>query len=51
MNALVEQAAEHWQFVAPLLRKPKNDADYDGLVAALDTLKQSLLHQAFSGAL
>ncbi|MBO5393624.1 MAG: transcriptional regulator [Pseudomonas sp.] len=38
MNALVEQAAEHWQFVAPLLRKPKNEADYDGLVAALDTL-------------
>ena len=38
MNALVEQAVEHWQFVSPLLRKPKNEADYDALVAALDQL-------------
>ncbi len=38
MNALIAQAAEHWKFVAPLLRKPKTDADYDELVAALDGL-------------
>ena len=38
MNPLIEQAAQHWQFVAPLLRKPKNEADYDELVAALDEL-------------
>ncbi|MGC5699928.1 transcriptional regulator [Pseudomonas sp. NFXW11] len=38
MSALIEQAAEHWQFVAPLLRKPKSEADYDRLVQALDEL-------------
>ena len=38
MNPLIRQAAEHWKFVAPLLRKPKNEADYDELVAALDGL-------------
>ncbi|MBW3505353.1 MULTISPECIES: type II toxin-antitoxin system HigA family antitoxin [unclassified Pseudomonas] len=38
MNALIAQAAEHWKFVAPLLRKPKTEADYDELVAALDGL-------------
>ena len=38
MNAMIEQAAEHWHFVAPLLRKPKTEADYDELVAALDQL-------------
>ena len=38
MNPKNEQAAQHWQFVAPLLRKPKNEADYDELVAALDEL-------------
>ncbi|KMN11488.1 helix-turn-helix domain-containing protein [Pseudomonas helleri] len=38
MNALIEQAAQHWQFVSPLLRKPKNEADYDQLVEALDEL-------------
>ncbi|WP_338806625.1 transcriptional regulator [Pseudomonas chlororaphis] len=38
MSALIEQVAEHWQFVAPLLRKPKTEADYDRLVEALDEL-------------
>ncbi|WP_019411497.1 helix-turn-helix domain-containing protein [Pseudomonas psychrophila] len=38
MNALIEQAAQHWQFVSPLLRKPKNETDYDQLVEALDEL-------------
>lgn len=38
MSALIQLAAEHWQFVSPLLRKPKNEADYDALVAALDEL-------------
>ncbi|AMS14669.1 transcriptional regulator [Pseudomonas chlororaphis] len=38
MSALIEQVAEHWQFVAPLLRKPKTEADYDRLVQALDEL-------------
>ena len=38
MNVLVKQAADHWHFVAPVLRKPKTEADYDALVAALDEL-------------
>lgn len=38
MSSLIEQAAQHWQFVSPLLRKPKNEADYDQLVEALDEL-------------
>ncbi|MBZ9780982.1 transcriptional regulator [Pseudomonas sp. REP124] len=38
MSALIKQAAEHWEFVAPLLRKPKNEDDYDRLALALDEL-------------
>ncbi|WP_017903733.1 helix-turn-helix domain-containing protein [Pseudomonas asplenii] len=38
MNAVIKQASEHWPFVEPLLRKPKNEADYDALVEALDQL-------------
>ena len=38
MSALIKQAAEHWEFVSPLLRKPKNEDDYDRLVLALDEL-------------
>ena len=38
MSALIERAAEHWEFVAPLLRKPKSEDDYDVLVRALDEL-------------
>ncbi|UUQ67140.1 transcriptional regulator [Pseudomonas fuscovaginae UPB0736] len=38
MSAVIKQASEHWPFVEPLLRKPKNEADYDALVAALDEL-------------
>ena len=40
MNALVERAAEHWTFVAPLLSPPQNEADYDALVEALDELQE-----------
>ncbi|MFC6339070.1 transcriptional regulator [Pseudomonas sp. CCM 7891] len=38
MSVLIKLAAEHWQFVSPLLRKPKSEADYDVLVNALDEL-------------
>jgi HTH-type transcriptional regulator / antitoxin HigA len=38
MSVLVKKAAEHWEYVAPLLRKPKNEEDYDLLVQALDEL-------------
>ncbi|WP_058545527.1 transcriptional regulator [Pseudomonas sp. NA13] len=38
MSALIEQVAAHWEFVSPLLRKPRSEEDYDRLVAALDEL-------------
>lgn len=38
MSALIEQACEHWRYVAPLLRKPANEEDYDALVEAMDEL-------------
>jgi HTH-type transcriptional regulator/antitoxin HigA len=38
MSVLIKQVAEHWQFVSPLLRKPKTEDDYDRLVQALDEL-------------
>ena len=38
MNALVQQAVEHWKFVAPVLTKPSNEAEYQALVNALDEL-------------
>lgn len=38
MSALIEQVAAHWEFVAPLLRKPRSEEDYDRLVGALDEL-------------
>jgi HTH-type transcriptional regulator/antitoxin HigA len=38
MNALVKQAIEHWQFVAPILTKPTNEIEYDALVNAMDDL-------------
>jgi len=38
MNALIEQAALHWPYVAPLLTTPQTEADYDALVHELDDL-------------
>jgi HTH-type transcriptional regulator/antitoxin HigA len=38
MSVLIKRAAEHWEFVSPVLRKPKNEDDYDMLAQALDEL-------------
>jgi HTH-type transcriptional regulator/antitoxin HigA len=38
MSVLIKQVAEHWQFVSPLLRKPKTEDDYDMLAQSLDEL-------------
>lgn len=38
MTPSVRQAAEHWQFVAPLLAKPETEDHYDALVSSLDEL-------------
>ncbi|CAM3332544.1 helix-turn-helix domain-containing protein [Halomonas lysinitropha] len=40
MTSIVQQAAAHWRFVAPLLNAPETEDDYDPLVAALDELLQ-----------
>lgn len=38
MTSIVQQAAAHWRFIAPLLNAPESEDDYDALVAALDEL-------------
>lgn len=38
MTSLVANAAAHWPYVAPLLTKPSNEAEYDVLVACVDEL-------------
>lgn len=38
MTSLVSQAAAHWPFVAPLLSRPRDERDYDALVASVDEL-------------
>ncbi|MDB6144067.1 MAG: family transcriptional regulator [Pseudomonas sp.] len=38
MSVLINDAAEHWRYVAPLLSKPTTEADYDALVESLDEL-------------
>lgn len=38
MTPLLKIASQHWKFLAPLLTKPKNEEEYDQLVAALDAL-------------
>jgi HTH-type transcriptional regulator/antitoxin HigA len=38
MSSLIEQAREHWRYVAPLLSKPDNEEDYDALAEAQDEL-------------
>jgi len=42
MSSLVQQAAVHWRFVAPLLNAPESEADYDVLVEALDELLEQI---------
>lgn len=38
MNNTVQQAAEHWPFISPLLAKPQTEEQYDQLVSHLDEL-------------
>ncbi len=38
MHALVEQATEHWGYLAPLLSMPSCEAEYDTRVEALDEI-------------
>ncbi|MEN5314417.1 transcriptional regulator [Pseudomonas koreensis] len=38
MSRLIKTVAEHWEFVSPLLRKPKNEEDYDALVQAVEEI-------------
>ena len=36
VNALIEEAAQHWRFVSPLLNRPATDVEYDRLASLLD---------------
>ena len=38
MSSLVKKAAEHWPYVAPLLKPPSNERDYNRLVRYLDEI-------------
>lgn len=38
MLALVKQATEHWDYLAPLLSPPQDEAEYDARVQALDEI-------------
>jgi len=38
MNAMTQQAIEHWRYVAPLLSIPECEDDFSTLVEALDEL-------------
>ncbi|MFO1431499.1 MAG: helix-turn-helix domain-containing protein [Candidatus Competibacteraceae bacterium] len=38
MNAVVENAIEHWKYLAPLVARPENEADFEQLVSYLDPL-------------
>ncbi|SHJ67668.1 HTH-type transcriptional regulator / antitoxin HigA [Pseudomonas luteola] len=38
MSALLKQVIEHWDFVAPLLQKPKNDDEYRIMAESVDEL-------------
>lgn len=38
MNAILDQAAMHWAYIAPLLTEPENDEEYATKVEALDDL-------------
>ena len=38
MTALLKKASQHWKYLAPLLTKPQNEAQYNTLVEALDAL-------------
>lgn len=38
MSALLKQAIEHWEYVAPVATKPTSDEEYQEMVKCLDTL-------------
>lgn len=38
MNAMVQQAVDHWRYIAPLLSKPESEEDHQTLLEALDEI-------------
>ncbi|MFZ3194235.1 MAG: helix-turn-helix domain-containing protein [Moraxellaceae bacterium] len=42
MNAITQQAVEHWQYVAPLLTPPQTTVEFNRLVEALDELLDTI---------
>ena len=42
MNQALTTAIKHWSYVAPLLRYPTNNKEFDKLVAQLDELLETV---------
>lgn len=40
MNQTLAKAIQHWHYVAPLVKYPENDKDFDKLIRLLDELLQ-----------
>lgn len=38
MNAMLENAIEHWNYIVPLVVRPESEADFEQLVSHLDAL-------------
>jgi len=38
MNAMLENAIEYWKYIAPLVERPENEAEFEQLISHLDAL-------------
>ena len=38
MGTTLKTIIEHWQYIAPIVKRPENEKDYETLVSHLDTL-------------
>lgn len=38
MGTTLKTIIEHWQYIAPIVKRPENEKDYEALVSHLDTL-------------
>ena len=38
MGTTLKTIIEHWQYIAPIVKRPENEKDYESMVSHLDTL-------------
>ena len=38
MGTTLKTIIEHWQYIAPIVKRPENEKDYESLISHLDTL-------------